>query len=156
MSDDSLEALYSGRILALAADIPHAGRLDAPDARARKRSPLCGSTVTVELRVDNGRIAAFAQQVRACALGQASAAVLGGAVIGADRETIATARVALEAMLTANGPTPPAPFDALEALRPAAPYRNRHPSIMLAWDATLAALDDAQKRPPGSGGAGGR
>ncbi len=149
MSDDSLEALYSGRILALAADIPHAGRLDGPDtpdapgASARKRSPLCGSTVTVHLALEHGRIARFAQQVRACALGQASASVLGRAAIGADRATIATARAALEAMLTADGPTPPAPFEELEVLRPAAAYRNRHPSILLAWDATLAAMDEA-------------
>ena len=77
MSDSDLVKLYSGRILALAADIPHLGRLPEPMGSARKRSPLCGSTVTVDLRVENGRISAFAQDVKACALGQAAAAVVG-------------------------------------------------------------------------------
>lgn len=142
MTEQSLEALYSGQILALATDIPHTGRLDAPQASVKKRSPLCGSTVTVDLVVEDGRIVDFAQNVRACALGQASASVLGSAVIGQSRETIAEAREALFVMLTEDGPTPPAPFDALEILRPAAAYRNRHPSILLAWDATLAAFDE--------------
>lgn len=142
MTEQSLEALYSGQILALATDIPHTGRLDAPQASVKKRSPLCGSTVTVDLVVADGRIADFAQNVRACALGQASASILGSAVIGQTRETIAEAREALYVMLTEDGPTPPAPFDRLEILRPAAAYRNRHPSILLAWDATLAAFDE--------------
>ena len=142
MAEQSLEQLYSGRILALAADIPHTGRLDAPQASVKKRSPLCGSTVTVDLTLDGGKIAEFAQNVRACALGQASAAILGASVIGQTRETIAAGRTALHAMLTEDGPTPPAPFEALEVLRPAAAYRNRHPSILLAWDATLAAWDE--------------
>jgi len=142
MGEQSLEELYSGQILALAADIPHAGRLDAPEASVRKRSPLCGSTVTVDLVVDNGRVAQFAQNVRACALGQASAAVLGAAVLALPRDMIAAGREALYKMLTEDGPTPPAPFEALEVLRPAAQYRNRHPSILLAWDATLAAFDE--------------
>ncbi len=142
MSEQSLEELYSGQILGLAADIPHAGRLEAPQASVKKRSPLCGSTVTVDLVVEAGRIADFAQNVRACALGQASAAVLGRQVVGLPRDTIAAGRDALHAMLTEDGPTPPAPFEALETLRPAAAYRNRHPSILLAWDATLAAFDE--------------
>lgn len=141
MTDQSLEQLYSKRILALAADIPHAGRLPAPQASAKKRSPLCGSTVTVDLAAENGRITAFAQNVKACALGQSSASVLGAHVIGMDRATIAAGRAALETMLKEGGPTPPAPFDALEVLRPARAYKNRHPSILLAWDATLEALD---------------
>jgi NifU-like protein involved in Fe-S cluster formation len=143
MTEQSLEQLYSTQILALAADIPHAGRLDAPMSSVRKRSPLCGSTVTVDLGVEDGRITDFAQNVKACALGQSSASILGRHVIGLDRSTIAAARDALLAMLTEDGPTPPAPFEALEVLRPATAYRNRHPSILLAWDATLAAFDEA-------------
>jgi len=141
MAEQSLEQLYSGRILALAADIPHTGRLDAPQASVKKRSPLCGSTVTVDLAIDGERIVEFAQNVRACALGQASASVLGAHVVGLPRATIAAGRDALFAMLTEDGPTPRTPFEALETLRPAAAYRNRHPSILLAWDATLEAFD---------------
>jgi len=143
MTDQSLEQLYSKRILALAADIPHTGKLAAPEASARKRSPLCGSTVTVDLTLADGKVADFAQNVKACALGQASAAVLGAQAIGLDRAAIETGRAALRAMLMEDGPTPPAPFEALEALRPAQAYKNRHPSILLAWDATLEAFDQA-------------
>lgn len=146
MTDQDLAQLYSKRILALTAEIPHAGRLDAPQARVKKRSPLCGSTVTVDLVAEDGRIVDFAQNVKACALGQASAAILGAQVIGLDRDTVAAGRDALFAMLRDDGPTPPAPFEGLEVLRPARDYKNRHPSILLAWDATLAALDEAEGR----------
>lgn len=144
MSDSDLVKLYSGRILELAANIPHHGRLTAPMGTARKRSPLCGSTVTVDLMLQDGRIADFGQDVKACALGQAAAAVVGGAVIGATREQVAQARAELEAMLKAGGPVPAAPFAGLEVLIPARDYANRHASILLALDATLAAMDAAQ------------
>ena len=147
MSDaDDLIQLYSKRILALAADIPHAERLAAPDGTAMKRSPLCGSTVTVDVSLEDGRVSGFGQDVKACALGQASAAVLGGAVIGRTRAEIEAARDGLRAMLKEGAPPPGAPFDGLEALAPARDYRNRHASIMLAYDATLAAIDAAQAR----------
>jgi NifU-like protein involved in Fe-S cluster formation len=141
--DDDLIKLYSQRILALAADIPLTGRLENPQVTARKRSPLCGSTVTVDLDIEDGRVAAFGQDVKACALGQASASVLGRHVIGARREEIAGAREALAAMLKSGGAAPGAPFEELEVLMPAKDYRNRHASILLAWDATLAAFDEA-------------
>lgn len=144
MSDSDLVKLYSGRILELAANIPHHGRLSAPMGTARKRSPLCGSTVTVDLTVQEGRIVEFGQDVKACALGQASAAVVGAAVIGATREQVAQARAELEAMLKSGGPVPAAPFAGLEVLLPARDYANRHASILLALDATLAAMDAAQ------------
>ena len=145
-----LMKLYSQRILALAAGIPHVGRLDASDGSAMKRSPLCGSTVTVDVGVEGDRIARFAQDVKACALGQASAAVLGAEVLGRNRDEIAAARDQLEAMLKKDGPAPDAPFAELEVLQPARYYKNRHASILLAWDATLAAIDDARK--DGTGG----
>ncbi len=141
--DDDLIKLYSQRILALAAAIPLTERLDQPQVSARRRSPLCGSTVTVDLNLQDGRIAAFGQDVRACALGQASASVLASHVVGASRDEIARARDALAAMLKSGGPTPGAPFEELEVLMPARDYKNRHASILLAWDATLAAFDEA-------------
>ncbi|MEJ2001440.1 MAG: iron-sulfur cluster assembly scaffold protein [Maritimibacter sp.] len=144
MTEQSLEQLYSKQIIALAASIPHAGKLDNAEGSAKKRSPLCGSTVTVDVKLDDGRIVDFAQNVKACALGQSSASVLGKSVIGQDRATIQAGRDALLKMLVEDGPTPPAPFEALEILRPAKAYKNRHPSILLAWDATLAAFDEAQ------------
>jgi NifU-like protein involved in Fe-S cluster formation len=144
MADEDLIKLYSQRILALAAEIPHSERLAQPQVSARKRSPLCGSTVTVDLVLDDGRISAFGQDVKACALGQAAASILGCNVIGRTRAEIATARHQLSAMLRSAGPVPDAPFDGYEVLLPARDYKNRHASIMLAFEATLAALDDAK------------
>jgi NifU-like protein involved in Fe-S cluster formation len=143
MSDSDLVKLYSGRILELAADIPHLGRLPAPEGSAKKRSPLCGSTVTVDLTLDGDRIASFGQDVKACALGQASASVTARAIIGRTRDQVAQARGELEAMLKRGGPIPAAPFDGLEVLLPARDYANRHASILLSLDATLAAMDAA-------------
>jgi NifU-like protein involved in Fe-S cluster formation len=142
-ADSDLIKLYSQRILALAAAIPLTERLEAPCTTARRRSPLCGSTVTVDLRLEEGRIVAFGQDVRACALGQAAAAILGANVIGRTRDEIARARDQLGAMLKEGGPPPEAPFGAFEVLMPARDYRNRHASILLALDATLAACDEA-------------
>lgn len=144
MTDSDLMQLYSQQILKLAANIPHLGKLDAPSGTAARRSPQCGSTVSVDVRLADGRIADFAQEVRACALGQASAAVLGGAVIGRNRDDIERDRAALVAMLKDGAPAPDGPFADLKALTPARDFPNRHASILLAWDATLAAIDAAQ------------
>ena len=144
-ADADLIKLYSQRILALAADIPHLGVLDTPDGSAKKRAPLCGSTVAVDVALSDGRITDFAQDVKACALGQAAAAIVGAQAIGCTRAQIETARDQLKAMLTANGPVPDAPFDGFEVLIPARDYNNRHASILLSLEATLAAFDTARK-----------
>lgn len=144
MSDSDLLKLYSGRILALAADIPHLGRLSAPGGTAKRRSPLCGSTVTADVVVQDGRVIEFAQDVKACALGQASSAVLGAVVLGRSLPELRTAETALRAMLTTDGPVPSAPFDGYEVLLPARDYKNRHASIMLALEAVCEAMEAAQ------------
>ena len=144
-SDLDLVKLYSGRILALAADIPHLGRLEKPCATMRRRSPLCGSTVSVDVRTENGRIVDFAQDVKACALGQAAASVLGANVIGRTLEEIERGRDQLSAMLRKNGPVPDAPFAELEVLMPARDFSNRHASILLAFQATADAMAEAEK-----------
>lgn len=145
MSDSDLIKLYSTRILALAADIPHLGRLAAPDGSARRRSPLCGSTVTADVVVKDGRIAEFGQDVKACALGQASAAVLGRVALGRTLPDLQSARDALKSMLKDGGPVPPAPFEAYEVLLPAREYKNRHASILLALEAVCAAMEAAAR-----------
>jgi NifU-like protein involved in Fe-S cluster formation len=142
-TETDLIKLYSGRILQLAAAIPHVGRLDAPMATVRKRSPLCGSAVTVDLNVRDGRISDFAQDVKACALGQAAAAVTGGAVIGRTLTEVETARDELRAMLKDGGPVPITPFDGFEVLEPARDYKNRHASILLSIEATAEAMQQA-------------
>ncbi len=143
-AETDLIKLYSSRILALAADIPHLDRLETPQATVKKRSPLCGSTVTVDICVKDGRVAEYAQDVKACALGQAAASVVGSAILGTTRAQLETARDQLKAMLKSDGPTPDAPFDGLEVLRPARDYKNRHASILLALDASVAAMQQAE------------
>lgn len=143
--NNDLIKLYSSRILALAAEIPNTDRLTHPDASIKKRSPLCGSTVTIDLVIRDGHVTAYGQDVKACALGQAAASVVGGAIVGCTPDQITQARDALYAMLKSDGPAPAAPFDELEVLRPAAAYKNRHASIMLALDAASEAAEKAQK-----------
>jgi len=144
MSDADLMKLYSARILELAADIPHLGRLDTPQGTARKRSPLCGSVVIADLVMQDGRVVEFAQDVKACALGQAAAAVVGSAVIGRSRAELEAARDALSAMLRREGPVPDAPFEGFEALLPARAFGNRHASVLLAIEAAAEAAKAAE------------
>jgi NifU-like protein involved in Fe-S cluster formation len=136
-----LISLYSKRILALASDVPHAERLSGPQGSATKRSPLCGSTVTVDVSMARGRIVDFGQDVKACALGQASAAILGEKAVGASRAQIVEGRDALHSMLKQGTDAPEGMWSGLEVLTPARDYKNRHASIMLAWDGALAAMD---------------
>ena len=145
-TDGDLMKLYSKRILALASDMPHTERLENPHGTARRRSPLCGSTVSVDIALKDGRIAEYGQDVKACALGQAAASVVGANVIGRSHDEIRAARDALRAMLKDDGPVPDAPFDGLEVLLPARDYKNRHASIMLALEAIDEAFEDAQAR----------
>ena len=145
--ETDLIKLYSARILALAADMPRVGRLDAPSASIKKRAPLCGSTVTVDINTDDqGRITDYAQDVKACALGQAAASIVGANIIGLTRAEVTQARDALRHMLKDGGPVPPAPFDGLEVLQPARDYKNRHASILLTLDASVEALDELARQ----------
>lgn len=144
MSEDrDLIRLYSQRILALAAAIPLTERVANPDASAKVRSPLCGSTVSVELCLEGGRIVEFGQDVKACALGQAAASVLGANVIGKRRGDIELAHQQTRSMLKDGGEAPTPPFEDLGVLMPARDYKNRHASILLSLEATLAAYDKA-------------
>lgn len=143
-AENDLIKLYSGRILALAADMPRTTRLENPTATARKRAPLCGSTVTVDVTISDGVVTDYGQDVKACALGQAAAAVVGAHIVGLTIEQVQAGRDALYAMLKSDGPVPAAPFEDLEVLQPAKDYKNRHASIMLAFDATLDALHTQQ------------
>lgn len=139
--NQSLINLYSQRILRLAADIPLTEPLADPDATVGKRSPLCGSNITVSLKMADGKVSAYSQDVKACALGQAAASILGASVIGRTYDEVKQGRDELFAMLTADGPAPQTPFADLEVLISAKDYKNRHASIMLAFEATLAALE---------------
>jgi NifU-like protein involved in Fe-S cluster formation len=137
-------ALYSRDILRLAASIPHLGRLDRPQGSAEKRSPVCGSAVAVDVVLDGeGRIAALGQEVKACALGQASAALMGGHAIGRSGEEIAAARDSLAAYL-AGGRDDPGDWPGLEAFAGARGFAARHASILLAFEAAAEAAARAR------------
>ena len=144
-TDSDLIKLYSQRILALAADIPHRTRLENPQASVKKRAPLCGSTVTVDLDMEEGRITRFGQDVKACALGQASAALMGADIIGRTRAEVEAARDALRAMLKDGAEPPGAPFHGYEVLEPGGEYRNRDASIPLSLEATAEAMAEAER-----------
>jgi NifU-like protein involved in Fe-S cluster formation len=134
-----IDDLYSSRILALAANMPRAGRLAAPQASAEKVAKLCGSRIIVDLVVTEGRVSDFAQEVQACALGQASAAILGANIIGATVDEIRQARDGLRAMLKEAGSAPEGRFADLGVLAPVRDYPARHASTLLAFEAALEA-----------------
>ena len=142
-AETDLIKLYSGRILAMAADMPRTGRLETPDATAMRRSPLCGSTVTVDVSVRDGIVTDYAQDVKACALGQAAASVVGANAVGRTLPEVETARDGLRAMLKDGAAVPHAPWDGFEVLQPARDYRNRHASILLAIEALAEAMAEA-------------
>jgi NifU-like protein involved in Fe-S cluster formation len=139
-----IDDLYSAKVLTLAANMPLAGRLPAPQASSVKVSKLCGSVVTVDLSLKDGQVAEFAQDVKACALGQASAAVLGANVIGASLAELEAARDALKAMLKAGGPPPQGRFSDLRVLEVVRDYPARHASTLLAFEAVVEAAREAE------------
>lgn len=142
-----IDELYSARILGLAANMPHAGRLAAPEGTGERTAKLCGSRAVVDVVLDDaGRVAEFGQDVKACALGQAAAGVLGEAVIGASLEELEQARDAMSAMLKAGGEGPDGRFLGLRALKLVADYPARHASTMVAVEATLEAVRQALTR----------
>ena len=141
-----LNDIYSSRILELAANIPHLGRLSQPDASATARSKLCGSTVTVDLKVDGNVVTAFAHDVKACALGQASSAIMGQHVIGSTVEELREARAAATRVLKDGGEPPQGKWEDLKILEPLREYKARHASILLTFDAVVDALGQIEAR----------
>lgn len=138
-----IDDLYSAKILGLVANMPRAGRLAAPDASSEKTAKLCGSRITVDVMVKDGKVVDYAQDVSACALGQAAAAILGAHVIGAELSDIELARDSLAAMLKTNGSPPAGRFAELAVLEPVKDYPARHASTLLAFDATVEAVRKA-------------
>ena len=137
--------LYNRDILRLAASIPHHKRLERPQASVEKRSPVCGSRVSVDVVMDGeGRLADLGQEVKACALGQASAALMGANAIGRSRTDLARARDELAAFL-AGSREDPGDWPGLGLFRDARPYKARHPSIMLAFEAVAEAAAEASR-----------
>jgi len=141
-----LNEIYNKRILELAADIPRLGRLPEPDASATAHSKLCGSTVTVDLVLRDGRVADFAHDVKACALGQASSSIMARHVIGAKPEDLRSLREQVRKMLKENGPPPQGEWADVAVLEPVRDFKARHASTLLTFDAVVSALDQIAAR----------
>lgn len=139
-----LNDIYSRRILELAADIPHLGTLPDADASAKAHSKLCGSTVTVYLKLDGDVVSAFAHDVKACALGQASSSIMGRHVIGSTAEELRAVREEMYRMLKEGGKPPSGKWADLALLEPARDLKARHASILLTFDAVVDALAQAE------------
>ena len=137
--------LYNTDILSLSATLENAA-LASPDGTARKVSKLCGSWLEIDLNIEAGVVSDCAMRVQACALGQASAALLKEAVVGATFDELTGARESLHAMLKAGGEPPAGRFAGLAILKGVAKYPARHTSTMLAFDAAVAAFENALDR----------
>lgn len=140
-----LDDIYNSKILEFAAHIDHLGRLDTPDATAKKHSRLCGSTITVDLKMTNDVVSDFAQDVHACALGQASAAILAHHIIGATAQELKELRNIVQAMLTENGAPPTGRFTDFAYLQPVKDYPARHTSTLLVLEAVVDCLEQVEK-----------
>ncbi|MFN4011912.1 MAG: iron-sulfur cluster assembly scaffold protein [Pannonibacter sp.] len=139
-----LDDIYNARILDFAGNIPRLGRLEAPDATAKAHSKLCGSTVLVDLKLQDGVVTDFAQDVKACALGQAAASIMARTIIGATSSELRQLRQTVTAMLKENGPPPEGRFAEFRFLEPVRDYKARHASTLLTFDAVVDALDQIE------------
>jgi len=146
MSDNSeMIDLYSKKILEFAGNIPLTTPLDTFSGTATRRSPMCGSNLQVWITVNGGKITNFSHEVKTCALGQASSAIIAEQIIGLNIDQVKLGRDQLFNMLTKNGPIPQNPFENLEVLLPAVAYKNRHASIMLSFETIIDAYANINK-----------
>jgi NifU-like protein involved in Fe-S cluster formation len=142
-----LNEVYNRRILELAGNIPRLGRLASPDATATAHSKLCGSTVTVDLKMEGDRVTDFAHEVKACALGQASSSIMARNVIGASADELRRLRDGVRKMLKENG-APPAEgrWTDISVLEPVRDFKARHASTLLTFDAVVSAVDQIEQK----------
>ncbi|MEO3387537.1 iron-sulfur cluster assembly scaffold protein [Mesorhizobium sp. CAU 1741] len=141
--------VYNAKILGFAGNIGCLGRLDDADASATAHSKLCGSTVTVDIRMDGDVVTGFAHDVKACALGQASSAIMAEHVVGATGQELREVREAMLKMLKENGAPPQGRFEDLKYLEPVRDYKARHASTMLTFDAVVDAIGQVEKKRSG-------
>jgi NifU-like protein involved in Fe-S cluster formation len=141
-----LDEIYNTKLLELAAHMPCTERLEAPDATATAHSKLCGSTITIDLKMSGERVTGYGQTVKACLLGQAAAAIVGRHIIGATARELREAGAAMRRMLKENGPPPTGRFADLSLLEPARHYRARHGSVLLVFDAVERAIGEIEDK----------
>src|SRR6476619_3057740 len=146
-----LNDVYNRRILELSGTIPRIGRLEAPDASATAHSKLCGSTVTVDLKMDGDTVQDFAHEVKACALGQASSSIMARNVIGTKADELKGLRESVRKMLKENG-APPAEgkWADIAVLEPVRDYKARHASTLLTFDAVVDAINQIEAKRGGA------
>lgn len=144
-----IDEVYNAKILGFAGNIGRIGRLEAPDATATAHSKLCGSTVTVDIRMEGEVIVDFAHEVKACALGQASSSIMAQNVVGATADELRAVREAMLKMLKENGAPPEGRFADLKYLEPVRDYTARHASTMLTFDAVVDAIGQVEKKRAG-------
>ena len=149
MSDT--KSLYNDRILALAAGLAKDDRLKAPEVSVQVDSPLCGSRIRVDLTFEGDRVAAYGQQVRACALGQSAAAIVRRHAVGETEEGARTLRDRMKAMLKEGAGPPGGRWSELEVLEPARDHKSRHASILLPFEALVRGFAERAKNGPGDG-----
>jgi NifU-like protein involved in Fe-S cluster formation len=141
-----LNDVYNKKILAFAADIPRLKRLDQPDATAVAHSRLCGSKVTVDVKLDGDVVSDFGHDVKACALGQASSSIMARHVVGSSVQELKDLRDQMHRMLKENGPVPTGKWSDLEALAPVRDFKARHASTLLTFDAVADAVAQAEQK----------
>ena len=144
-----INEIYNQRILELAGNIPRLGRLAKPDASAKAHSRLCGSTVTIDLCVQNGRVTDFAHDVKACALGQASSSIMASHVVGSTASELRELRETVRKMLKENGPPPQGKWADIGFLEPVRDYKARHASTTLTFDAVVDAIGQIEAKKQG-------
>lgn len=141
-----LDDVYNSRILELAGNIPRIGHLANPDARATAHSKLCGSTVSIEIKMDGDTVTDFAHQVKACALGQASSSIMARHVVGARADELRALRETVRRMLKEEGRPPEGKWEDIRVLEPVRGYKARHASTLLTFDAVVSAIDTIDTR----------
>ncbi len=145
-----LNDVYNKRILQLAGNIPLTQRLDNPGASSKAYSKLCGSRVIVDLSMEDGVVTAFGQEVKACALGQASSSIMAAHVIGSTAEELRSVGAQMRAMLQENGQAPTGKWKDFEILEPVRDFKARHASTLLTFDAVEDAIDQIEQRQAGA------
>jgi NifU-like protein involved in Fe-S cluster formation len=140
-----LNDVYNSKILDLAGNIPRIGRLASPDASATAHSKLCGSTVTIDLKMDGPVVSDFSHVVKACALGQASSSLMARHIIGASAPELRALRETVRKMLKENGAPPSGKWSDFAVLEPVRDYKGRHASTLLTFDAVVSAIDQIEK-----------
>ncbi|MFL4970279.1 MAG: iron-sulfur cluster assembly scaffold protein [Xanthobacteraceae bacterium] len=141
-----INEVYNRHILELAGNIPRLGRLKDPDGTATAHSKLCGSTVTVDLKMDGDTVTDFAHEVKACALGQASSSIMAQQVVGANAAELRELRDSVRKMLKENGAAPTGKWADIAVLEPVRDYKARHASTLLTFDAVVSAIDQIESK----------